>query len=345
MNTILRISSRTNKFSLSLCLVLLLLSIGTARAEHTSEPSTQEAPCMGDRGYHDTWLDRTHSFFTEQFCQPAVWFDNFFGDDRALDEGWPGSQVRLRSTYRVDERDENSYTTKINANIRLPALSDRLKLILTTKQEEENALVQADSDPIDQEVLEGEGGEASAGLRLHAFESQRARLTLGGGVRMGDPLDPYVRLRLRYTQPLGDSAQARFVPAVLATSEEDITRSFRLDLEQFVGRTSLFRLSQSLSRNDEEMGQIGSRWATQLSWLKKLSDKRALSVDLGQVGQTRPSTFATTYRIGSRLRVNFFRPWLYYEIEPEIYWPRNELDGTYETVHAISFRLEVQFFS
>jgi hypothetical protein len=50
------------------------------------------------------------------------------------------------------------------------------------------------------------------------------------------------------------------------------------------------------------------------------------------------------YRLSTRLRSNFLRDWLFLEVEPEYYWPRDAL-GEYHLFKAITFSLEMQFYS
>ncbi len=326
--------------------MLFVLIPGPVAGEHFPERADQSAPCMGDRGYHDTWLDHTHSFFTQQFCQPAVWFDNFFGDDRANEEGWPGSSLRIKGTYRLDQEDDDSYRTSINSSIRLPNASNRFKLVLTAGSKEDDKALQADGSAIDQEVLEGDaGGESSLALRWHTIRSRKTKLTIGGGARLETPLLPFIRVRLRHTEPIGERTQVRLVPTYLAVREEGVTRSIRFDLERLLGGSSLIRLSQAVKRQDEDYDVVGYRWGTELAWLTQLSERRALSVEIGRAGITRPGNIATTYRVGSRFRAQFHRQWLYYELEPEIYWPRDVIDGSYKRIYAISLRLEINFIS
>ncbi len=47
-------------------------------------------PC--DRGldtydYETSWYDETQIYVNSRFCEPALWFDNFFGNDRIFLEG------------------------------------------------------------------------------------------------------------------------------------------------------------------------------------------------------------------------------------------------------------------
>ncbi len=326
--------------------MLFVLISGPVAAEHFPERADQSAPCMGDRGYHDTWLDYTHAFFTQKFCQPAVWFDNFFGDNRANEEGWPGSSLRIKGTYRLDQEEDDSYRTSINSSIRLPNASNRLKLVLTADSKEDEQIVQGNEDAIDQEVLEGDaGGNSSLALRWHILRNKKSKLTIGGGARLETPLIPFIRIRLRHTEPIGERTQVRLVPTYLAVREEGVTRSGRVDVERLMGEKSLLRLSQSVKRQDDEFEFVGHRWGTELSLMSQLTKRRAISVEVGQEGNTRPKNIITRYRFGTRYRVQFHRPWLYYELEPEIYWPRDVIDGSYKRIYALSLRLEINFIN
>lgn len=42
--------------------------------------------CQDELGRPDSWLDRSHSYLTQRLCEPAAWFDGFFGDPRSLEE-------------------------------------------------------------------------------------------------------------------------------------------------------------------------------------------------------------------------------------------------------------------
>ena len=50
----------------------------------------------------------------------------------------------------------------------------------------------------------------------------------------------------------------------------------------------------------------------------------------------------TNYRLLTRYRRNFLRSWLFYELVPEISWPRKG-DDVFPTNYAMTFVLEVVF--
>lgn len=83
-------------------------------------------------------------------------------------------------------------------------------------------------------------------------------------------------------------------------------------------------------------------WATELSLLRELSPRSAITFGGGLAGHTRPDALVDTYRVFTRYRRNFLRPWLFCELEPEITWPRDAA-GAYTSAYAFTFRIEVVF--
>jgi hypothetical protein len=91
-------------------------------------------------------------------------------------------------------------------------------------------------------------------------------------------------------------------------------------------------------------GRPGIHWGTELSFLERLSQKTVLNVKAGARGETQPFVYTDRYRLSLRVRKNMYRPWLFVEVEPELYWPRDN-EGNYRKYNAFTFRVEIQFFS
>lgn len=298
-------------------------------------------PCMGEEGFADAWLDRTHVYLNKILCQPSVWFDNFFGEQRVGNE-WPGSLVTWKNSYRLDEKEDEIFLTRIDADLRLPN-ARRLRLVIESERSEDNTDILASdktsgaADPIS----ESEKRRTTVGFRFLVSESRRTNFNLGVGVRFDTPLDPYVRTRLRITEPIGPSSLIRITPSATLYRDEGLSRSLRLDIERRVGENILLRASETGSWKE---GLPGIQWGTELSFLERLSPKTVLNVKAGAKGQTQPFVYTDRYRLSFRVRKNVYRPWFFVELEPELYWPRDE-EGNYRKYHALTFRAEIQFFS
>jgi len=86
----------------------------------------------------------------------------------------------------------------------------------------------------------------------------------------------------------------------------------------------------------------GVEWGSELSLIHELSPKSAVTVMAGVYGDTKVDDGINNYRLLTRYRRNFLKSWLFYELEPELFWLR-EGDGDFPTNLAFSLRLEVVF--
>ena len=83
-------------------------------------------------------------------------------------------------------------------------------------------------------------------------------------------------------------------------------------------------------------------WGTELSMIRQLSPLSAITLTGGAYGNTSASAMVGNYKIFTRYRRNFLRSWLFYELEPEVSWPRNDA-GQYLAKFAFTARIEVVF--
>ena len=58
-------------------------------------------------------------------------------------------------------------------------------------------------------------------------------------------------------------------------------------------------------------------------------------------GRDEPQTFSTNYRVGLLYRRQFFRDFLFFEVEPNFNWRRDIYEADREGVAGIVFRLEI----
>jgi len=318
----------------------LMLAGFTGIAPTLAEQAVVDDPCIGEEGYKDSWLDHTHAYLTRKLCEPAVWFDDFFGDDRVEQEGRPGSFVRWRNAATWTEGQGLEYRTRFSANVRLPKIERRLRLIVSGETRDDPTEVLPD-DPVDPGFeLNPEISRFNAGLRYDLFDQPRYKLSLGGGVRVRFPVDPYARVRFRYTHPMGNVSLLRLTQTGLWRKEDGFSETTQLDLERAFFESTLLRWA-----NSGTYGEItdGLNWASQMSLLHQYSAKTAISLDVGAWGVTEPGFEVSTYRVGTRFRQNVYRTWLFYELEPSVSWTKDVISNDRSTTYAFTFSLEFQF--
>ncbi|CAK0765898.1 hypothetical protein CCP3SC1_470002 [Gammaproteobacteria bacterium] len=334
------IQSYTDRHLVHHYLIFIFLALGIP------EDATATPPCSEGELAADTWYDRGHDYLSQKFCEPALWFDNFFSDKRSDEERSAGSFVRWRNNFRFAKGD-NTMDSQLSANITLPHAEQRLHLLLMREDEDDplaipgNVKVNKPATTTNNltDITNSQTHRTQLGLRYDFNDDRLSHLSLSGGMHAGTPLQPFVKGRYRYTNILSSDYLARFTETVYWKNLEGFSETSRFDLEHRLTPDTLIRWSNSVMFSEITRGaELGS----ELSLFHQLSTKSALAVNLGAWGYTKPTATLSTVVLSTRYRRNFYRSWLFYEIEPELGWPLDE-QGERKSVPAITFRLEVQF--
>lgn len=283
-------------------------------------------------------LDITQGFLSKAFSGPAIWFDSFFGETTGYEEAYPGTFVRWQNGIRWSEHQNPIFQTTFNASIRLPKLKKRLRLFIIGEREEEPTPV---SPPkiVDPSLAAAQTPRPTdLGLRYDVVQKLYSKFDIGAGVRI-KKLQPFVRARYRYTHPLTKSLLARFAETAYYWDNDGFVETSRIDIEKTLSPSLLLRLANSVTYAEHKRGVD---WVPETTLYYQLSLKDAVSLDISALFVTRPEPAWVNFRMGIKYRRNFYKPWLFYEIEPEISWPRNAYHKT-TSISAITVRLEVQF--
>lgn len=293
-----------------------------------------ELSCRDDEDRPQSWLDRTHSYFNRQLCEPAAWFDGFFGDPRAFEETPVGTFFRLRNSLRWDERDGWTAGVRVRANVQLPRASERLRLLITSDDD-----LSGDFD--ERPGIDEDENQTRLGLRFIASASARAQFDVDGTVRVSSgSLNPRLRGRYRYVRGLSESTLARATQAIFWERAEGLGTTSRLDWEWLPNRDSLLRVTGEGTYSQES---DGVDWRGSVIGFRQLTPKTALRAELGAFGYTSPSFEAEEYFVALRYRRQFLRPWLFFEVQPEYAWPLESVGGERRSDWRFRFTVEIQF--
>lgn len=343
--------------TLSFCafLALLLLnavpSLSAESSADSAVPSQQKGkdspapPPQGAQPQHQderdesTFIDITHRFISRTLSAPAVWFDGFFGEKETSEGDYPGTFVKWRNAIQWNERDAFVFSSLFKASIRLPKLSDRFKLFVSGEREEAPYISPPVKSTDPALAADPSHKPTDTGLQYEVTKTPKSKFDIGAGIRI-KRFQPFVRARFRYEHPLGWGVLARFTETAYHWKDDGFTETTSVDLEKPLSRFTLLRLTNSVSYTENFPGV---NWVPQTSLYHRLSVKDAVSLDISALYVTRPYGDWLNFRVGTKYRRNFFRPWLFFEIEPEISWPRDEHHNT-TSVSAVTFVLEIQFF-
>jgi hypothetical protein len=300
---------------------------------HIYRKENPQDPC--DRGldaydYEKSWYDKTQIYINSSFCEPALWFDNFFANDRVFAEGPAGTYVRWRNDFIYDEEEYFKFQTNLSVSVELPGTQEKLRLTYENDEDEDI-----------QDIAPGTADQKTntLGLQLDVLENVRSKLNVSVSFA------PRIRVRYRYTYPVYQDLTMRFTQELQRETSVNSTRTL-IEIEKEFKQRFLFRSSTEGKFSEE---YDGAEWLQAFVLYERVNKKTSLSYESSVSGITEPHTVATDYRLAVRYRKNFHRPWLFYEIAPEMTWPITLDESGYNVVEGrrskwlIFFRFEVHF--
>lgn len=326
--------------ALAACLAVALGAVPSRAAEKPPQPTPPEAGSGRKSSVAGAVLDTTHAKVERSILDRVIWFDNFFGTVRTEESRPTEYELRWRNSVRWEEGGRFRFRTSVRARARLPRISNRLHLVVFGENEAEPSLTLPE-DPgnpgFDQTLANT--SIVNTEVRYNIVERPTTVLFLGTGVRVKLPFEYFARSRLLYTHPIGTVNLARFRETVFWRNKDGFGETTEFSLERQLHPKSILRWANAATLSESSSGL---EWGSELSLQHRFSARSAGTVGGGVTGNTRPVAVVQGYRIFMRFRRNFYRTWLFYELEPEVTWPRDDR-GRYTSAFAATVRLDVVF--
>ena len=310
----------------------------------TELSGTQSDTCKTDITDGATWIDHVHALVQEKTCEPAVWFDNFFGEDHVLLDLRPGTFIIFRNSARLTEGLKVAYASDFSISFDLPRWERTLRharLYIESRSEIDRYSAQQ-GQPIEPGINQETGvRQPIIGVRIDPYIKSIALLvSIDSGVKINMHPNAFVRMRYQYSKAFGGVYLIRSSEIAMWRAVEHFSNTLQLDLERNINTFTLVRWGNSINYIDDTPGV---KWNTGISYFTLLTRKSAISFDTSMWGVNDPEWTIEDYRIGSLYRLNFYRPWLFFEIEPEVTWPVNEKSGHRNATFVLMSTLEIQF--
>jgi hypothetical protein len=286
-------------------------------------------------------MDKAHAMLERNILKQEVHFDNFFGSVKPEHLRQTSFDLRLRNSITVEKGKNVRAGASLRANFTLSRIDDRLHLFIVGENEPVLTQQSLPEDP-------GNPGFdrttptthfANTELRYELIQNQSVNLFLGAGLRFSLPFEVFARSRVQYTHNLNDIFLIRAAETFFVKNTDLFGETTEFSLERQVGWDTLLTWSSAGTASREINGL---EWGSELSLSRLFSSKDAVTLKGGVFGNSNFSPQVQNYIILARYRRNFLRSWLFYELEPQVSWPRNS-DGSQRTVPAITFRIEIAF--
>lgn len=282
-----------------------------------------EGICFSKSEQHSL-IDDSYHYLNTKFCQPALWFDSFFADQRTTKDARAGTMVRWYNDLIWLEGEGFSYVPNIIARLYLPKTSKKFKIVFESDT----------TDTIKELFPDDQSKQPKNALGLSYDVSVKTR----SSINIKATFRPGLEASYRYIYPFTEQTLWRFTQKIyqqkMVTGEItyfDIDHSFN---EKFLLRWANFAKLDT----DVEGFEMG----TGFTLYHYISPTQALNYRASISAKNKPYHYIDNTHLGLTYRHNIIRSWFFYELSPEINWPK---DSDQEKTKDVSFtlRLEVMF--
>jgi hypothetical protein len=300
-----------------------------------------------DNGYTDNgYIDRSHDFVDEETYKMIEWFDGRFSKKSEREKKKAEIKLKWTNELRAEKGEGVRYRSSLNANVHLPHLEKRLKLVVMEETGKEVTPVPGEpGTPVANSPSRPNMFRAlHTELRYYARETKAGYAFLAVGSRFVWTPEVFVRARFLWRIPVGDNS---FLSPSVTPFWQDylgVGVTPQLDFIHPFGHDYIFQWSNSATMFEKRLGFL---WGTEVSLSRVLSPLHAISFAVGANGATQPTAIAdrfgmvtNNYRVSAKYRRKIYRPWLFLEFVPEANWRRN-LTGGRDIVPAVTLRLEI----
>jgi len=260
--------------------------------------------------------------------------DGFFATESSVERS---NDSFIKVSLRGQQSSGGSSTLKPEFKFRLdlPSLKDRLKLVLESSPSEKKTL---EESTISQPDLANETVKDSAigALELIAPRSHHFSGSTSIGLDFKLPADPFWRAKASYRWDISKDWDFTVRENIYYFHEsgwgESSTFTFQYTQSAYVLRTASEAKYSHVERTFD--------FAQVFSVINELSPKDATNTQFGALGENKPKPQTTSYFIKSTYRHRLHSTWLFYEITPQLNFPR---DDNFNLVPSLSAKIELVF--
>jgi hypothetical protein len=259
----------------------------------------------------------------------ASWIDNFFSEPRTDIES-ADSLLRLTYENRWQQDDGSSEAIKLRGKIHLPGINKRLSLIFEDEDGDDS------EERTDLDTLSSDSESTQLSLQYKAREGTRVRVDYGLGI--SSSFKGKAKVRYRYQLPWSETTTHRLTETLYFVDGDGFGLRSHYELDYAITDSRLVRWSNK-ARFAEDIE--GVEWSTRLSLARRLNKKRGASLFTWVSGETRPEYLTKSYGLGLLFRRDFYRSWLFLEVEPAYAWRKKSTELSRNGEWLFAFRVEM----
>lgn len=309
---------------------------GNPKPEQAPAPPAAAPPPTEEQKPVPGFIDTLHGGISRRILSTADWLDSFFLDERAVKEE-NHTYVRFRYDVFPEEKSGVRYGPTVDLRLVLPELQKKTHLVFSSEQP--TPAPGAPAEPNTTGAGVGPAPERHATAAIHYFfkstTEESVVLRVGAVVNLTSPA-LFIAPRYRLLIPL-KPWDFRFSQEVVYRTDTRWQSETQFDLERPLSHELFFRTNVTGIWKEQERGYS---YSLNFSVRQPLGASHALNYTWSNSYQTRPVNELTNVGLSVGYRHSFWREWLFYEIAPQVRFPR---DRNFDVTPGILFRIEMFF--
>ena len=280
-------------------------------------------------------MEAPRNYVSDKIANFASSIDRFFGGDRHYQES-NQSVVRLYLTRTTGYGGNDKFDFSARANLRLPITEGRLRLLVETDPENNITAepTPGSTVPNNQNVAPK---NVALAVRYATAEESVWHFSTDWGVKFPLPPNPFVRSRGSYSVPLRNEWRLKATETIFWFNTLGVGETTQLDLERIISTPLLFRASSTATwLKDKKNFDLRQDF----TFFHTVNDRTAVRYQASAIGVSNPAYTVTDYVMLIHYRYRLHREWLFFELTPQLHFPKIE---NYQFSPAFSMRLEVLF--
>ncbi|MFA6189666.1 MAG: hypothetical protein WC680_10365 [Sulfuricurvum sp.] len=310
-------------------------------SEYVQQSDLKQVPYQIPLPY-DPFIKRGYAEPQQVPYQISLPFDAFFKDDIYLDKT-NKSYIKVTGGYQYNHLGQSTAVHNISARIRLPKTNKRLHLFINEKQETPKKATR-------NQIIEQEAStDAGIGIKYYfplMYKNFFSHLSIG----LSGITNPYTKTYLEYLMLFTD-LQIRFNQNFKYSQKNKFEEWTDVYFEQKLSDQDLLRLFLQRSTDSET---VGMKYMSQLSYTRVLEKESSYMYYIAINGRTKDITNALyqnglnpqegvyNYSAGIVWRQQFFKDYLYYQIEPILSYHE---EYNYKPNYLLRFTVDIFFES
>lgn len=306
------------------------------QAELATQPIKNEAsqvPSAPPEPSALRWLIDNRNYWGKVVGDTGSRLDAFFAGEDVI-EKTNNSFLKLGLQFQQFKSERSYLEPKIKFRLDLPTVEEKIRFVFESDPTEEQTIEEQKSAQGSERNSKDLSESTVGALDLALKQKRNWSSSTGIGVKFGDPIDPFWRFRIRGVYALTSVWALSSNDSLYFFHDEGWGAKAEITLQRN-GPWFVFRqTSDGRYDYDDRRWELGHTY----SFLSEIDAQRAINYQIGVIAETQPEVQATGYFAHAIYRRKLHKNWLFYEMTPELYYPK---DANWKPSPSITLKVEM----